>query len=63
MELRLQVRMIPRILAMHMMRQRWQRALWMKGLLLLEKASVSILVTPLPPPRRREGTRHGTGTP
>ena len=44
MEHRLQVRMIPRILAVHLMRQRWKRALWMKGLPPLEKANISILI-------------------
>ena len=44
MEQRLQVRMIPRISAVHLMRQRRQRALWMKGLQLLEKANMNILL-------------------
>ena len=44
MEQRLQVRMIPRISTVHLMRQRRQRALWMKGLQLLEKANMNILL-------------------
>ena len=44
MEKKLQVRIIPRILAVHLIRQRQQRALWIKGLAPLEKASMSILL-------------------
>ena len=43
MEDKLQVRIIPRMLTIRLMRQRRQMALWMKKLPLLEKASKSIL--------------------
>ena len=45
MEKKLQVRIIPRILAVHLIRQRQQRALWIIGLPPLEKASMSILLS------------------
>ena len=48
-EKRPQARKILEILVVHLVqRQRWQKTLWMKGSLLLEKANMSILHNLLP---------------